>query len=72
VSGNVEQEGYLKILAWITKEDEGYVANWTFPDTVDKEPATYLFSSEDGARHWIYWEAELLGVGVQWLGKPQC
>lgn len=56
-----------KIFAWITKEKEGYVGNWTLPDSIDKEPTTYLFSSELGAQLWIYYEAELLGARVQWL-----
>lgn len=59
------------IRAWITKEKNGYVACWSFPDTVDQPPATYTFSSDEFARAWVYYQANLLGVRVQWLDGGQ-
>lgn len=60
------------VLAWVTEEQGKYIASWSSPDTLDRPPATYTFPTEEHARLWVYYEAELLGCGVKWLNghKP--
>ena len=59
----------MQILAWITEENGRFVACYVSNNTLDRPPATHVFSSKDGARAWVYFEAELLGVPVKWLDR---
>lgn len=59
----------MQILAWISEENGRFVACWSSSDTLNRPPATHVFSTEDAAKAWIYFEAELLGVPVKWLDR---
>lgn len=59
------------IRAWILQENGKYTACWSSVDTPDRPPATWSFPTEEHARLWVYYEAEQLGCGVQWLDGGQ-